>query len=173
MSAKEIIGNRVQLTKWQDDFFSHMVKRFPDLERGESASETGRRHIPTRVFKQAVHLTKQARRIEALLADINPLNTGRHKEEIHMLLQKFFPNMERLEAQLRKYQKEITSLEEEKASLKSDLDAAKPRIKEQLEAGKLQQEVQFLRSFYAATPDEYKKQYRAAQPRSTPSEREV
>ena len=51
LSAKEIIGNRIQLTKWQDDFFSYMVKTYPDLERGESASETGRQHIPTRIFK--------------------------------------------------------------------------------------------------------------------------
>ena len=58
LSAKEIIGNRTQLTKWQDDFFAHMVKSFPDIERGESASVTGRRHIPTRIFKQAVSLTK-------------------------------------------------------------------------------------------------------------------
>ena len=42
LTAKEIIGNRTQLTKWQDDFFAHMVKKFPDLERGESASVTGR-----------------------------------------------------------------------------------------------------------------------------------
>ena len=38
LSAKEIIGNRTQLTKWQDDFFAHMVKSFPDIERGESAT---------------------------------------------------------------------------------------------------------------------------------------
>jgi len=35
--------NRTQLTKRQDDFFAHMVKKFPDIERGESDSVTGRR----------------------------------------------------------------------------------------------------------------------------------
>ena len=29
-----------------------MVKKYPDLERGESASETGRTHIPPRLFKE-------------------------------------------------------------------------------------------------------------------------
>ena len=43
-------AQRVEL--WQDKFWEHMVKKYPDLERGESASETGRDHIPTRVFKQ-------------------------------------------------------------------------------------------------------------------------
>lgn len=48
LCAKEIIGNRKNLTKWQDDFFAYMVEKYPDLERGESASKTGRNHIPTR-----------------------------------------------------------------------------------------------------------------------------
>ena len=51
LCAKEIIGNRANLTKWQDDFHAYMVEKYPDLERGESASRTGRKHIPTRLFK--------------------------------------------------------------------------------------------------------------------------
>ena len=58
LCAKEIIGNRANLTKWQDDFHAYMVEKYPDLERGESASKTGRKHIPTRLFKQEVHLSK-------------------------------------------------------------------------------------------------------------------
>lgn len=170
LSAKEIIGNRTQLTKWQDDFFTHMVKKFPDLERGESASITGRRHIPTRVFKQAVNLSKQAKKIEILLSDTNPFTAGKHKEEAIALLHKFFPGMERLEGQLRKYQREITSLGEEKGALEKQIDDAKPRIKERLEAGKLQQEIQFLRQFYADTPDEYKDAYRAAHQKQSPTQ---
>jgi len=72
LSAKDIIGNRVQLTKWQDAFFAHMVKSFPDIERGDSASVTGQRHIPTRVFKKAVRLTKQVAQIQKALDGINP-----------------------------------------------------------------------------------------------------
>ena len=40
LCAKEIIGNRKNLMKWQDDFFAYMVEKYPDLERGESASKT-------------------------------------------------------------------------------------------------------------------------------------
>ena len=58
LTSKEIIDNRTQFTKWQDDFFAHMAKAYPDIDRGESASVTGRRHIPTRVFKQAIRLSK-------------------------------------------------------------------------------------------------------------------
>ena len=74
--AKELIGNRANLTKWQDDFHAYMVEKYPDLERGESASKTGRKHIPTRLFKQAVSLSRQARAIEATLDGINPLDRG-------------------------------------------------------------------------------------------------
>ena len=52
LCAKEIVGNKKKLTQWQDRFWEHMVKKYPDLERGESASETGRDHIPPRVFKE-------------------------------------------------------------------------------------------------------------------------
>jgi len=163
LTAKEIIGNRVQLTKWQDDFFAHMVKRFPDLERGESASETGRRHIPTRIFKQAANLSRQAARIQAEIAAISPLNAGKKKMEIVALLDRFFPRMEGLETQLRKYKREIGLLEQQ-------VNTSKPSVKEQLDAGKLQQEIRFLRQFYADTPDEYKTAYRVSQQKQLPNE---
>ena len=59
LSAKEIIGNKKKLTQWQDEYWKHMVKKYPDFERGESASITGRTHIPPRIFKQAIRLNKQ------------------------------------------------------------------------------------------------------------------
>ena len=40
LCAKEIIGNRANLTKWQDDFHACMVEHAP-TERGESASRDG------------------------------------------------------------------------------------------------------------------------------------
>jgi hypothetical protein len=39
LSAKEILGNK-KLTKWQDAYWEHMVKHYPELERGQSANET-------------------------------------------------------------------------------------------------------------------------------------
>ena len=163
LSAKEIIGNRAQLTKWQDEFFAHMVKSFPDIERGESASKTGRRHIPTRVFKQSVRLTRQAGQIQAVLSGINPLNAGKKKEEVLALLQKFFPGMERFETQVKKYRREIDRLEMENAGLEKKLEAEKPSVKEQLEAGKIQTEYRRLKQFVDSLPDEIKRQARTAQ----------
>ena len=94
LCAKEILGNRVDLSRWQDDFHTHMVQAYPDLERGESAQKTGRKHIPTRLFKQAVDLSKQARAIVTVPDGINPLSGAKKKEEALSLLKKWFPQME-------------------------------------------------------------------------------
>ncbi len=48
LSAKDIIGNRKSLTAWQDRYWRHMVSKYPELERGESASKTGRERTPAR-----------------------------------------------------------------------------------------------------------------------------
>ena len=74
LSAKEIVGNKKKLTQWQDGFWEHMVRKYPDLERGESASKTGRDHIPPRLFKEAVHLNRMKEQIMAILNDTNPFN---------------------------------------------------------------------------------------------------
>ena len=71
---KDIVGNRKKLTWWQDEFWKHMVKKYPELERGESASETGREHIPPRLYKEAVHLNSLRDKIMELLSGTNPLN---------------------------------------------------------------------------------------------------
>ena len=34
LSAKEILGNRADLSRWQDEFHAHMVKKWPGFERG-------------------------------------------------------------------------------------------------------------------------------------------
>jgi len=157
LSAKEIIGNRTQLTKWQDDFFAHMVKSFPDIERGESASVTGRRHIPTRVFKQAVRLTKQAAQIKTALDGINPLNAGKKRDEVVVLLEKFFPAMENFETQVKKYRNEIEYLEKATAVLAQKAASnEKDKLDRQMETARLRSEYRDLREFIDSLPDEIK-----------------
>ena len=88
LSAKEIVGNKKKLTQWQDKFWEHMVRKYPDLERGESASQTGRDHIPPRVFKEMTRLTKQKAKLEELLAGIGVFNAKSRAAEIAALLDK-------------------------------------------------------------------------------------
>ena len=72
LCAKEILGNKKKLTWWQDEYWKYMVEEYPELERGESASRTGRDHIPPRVFKEMTRLTKQREKLEGLLEGMNP-----------------------------------------------------------------------------------------------------
>ena len=164
LTAKEIIGNRTQLTKWQDDFFAHMVKSYPNIERGESASETGRRHIPTRVLKQAVRLTRQAAQIQAALDGINPINAGKKKDEVLLLLQKFFPGMESFETHVRKYKREIDNLETANAILAKKAEAGeKVSINRELIQNKLRSDYDELRQFVDSLPEDIRQQTRSQQ----------
>ncbi|MCL2150536.1 MAG: plasmid recombination protein, partial [Dehalococcoidia bacterium] len=162
LCAKEIIGNRTHLTKWQDNFHEHMVKQYPDLERGESASKTHRKHIPPRVFKQAVHLTRQAEKIKDTLDSINPFNAGKKRDEVISLLKTFFPNMEKLETQVKKYQKTINYLEAQNKSLTKRAEAGgKLSLERQLDHAELQASYHNLKQFVDKLSPEIKNQVKS------------
>lgn len=110
MSAKEIVGNKKKLTWWQDEFWKHMVKKYPELERGESASETGRAHIPPRLFKEAMYLTRMKDQILQILAETNPLNKRSKAEELENLLGKYIPAAEAMRTKLKNTMGFIASL---------------------------------------------------------------
>ena len=131
LSAKEIVGNRQKLTQWQDAFWEHMVQKYPDLERGESASKTGRSHIPPRIFKQATHLNRQLDKILQLLADTNVWNAKKRAAQLETALRKFFPEMEDFLTQTKKYEKAIRGLSAEKERLKQELDQSKETQRKQ------------------------------------------
>jgi hypothetical protein len=158
LSAKDILGNRASLVTWQDEFWSYMIKGYPELERGESASKTGRRHIPTRVFKQAVSLTKQAAVIETALAGINPLNAGKKREELIPLIKRFIPGMEDYLAVVRSYKGEFERQERVNASLKKEVEDSKIGIKERLEAQQLRQNYERLKTVYSAIPEDIRRE---------------
>ena len=142
LCAKEIVGNKKKLTEWQDRFWEHMVKKYPDLERGESASETGRDHIPTRVFKQMSRLTKQMEKLDAMLSDVKLTNYKERTAQIAAFLDKYIPNVAAMETQMKKYQKCFTTAESEKKALKKkndDLTEALEKSQRQSTLKKLQE----------------------------------
>ena len=148
LSAKEIIGNRKNLVRWQDEFWQHMVKQYPELERGESASQTGREHIPPRIFKEMTQLTKQKEQLDALLVGINPFNSKSRVAEISKVLDSYIPNVARMKDQLRKYNVAFTKtaaenekLKEKNKTLSASLDKAKEgSVLKRLEDAKLRQD---------------------------------
>lgn len=164
LCAKEILGNRVDLSRWQDDFHAHMVQAYPDLERGESAQKTGRKHIPTRLFKQAVSLSKQARAIENVLDGINPLNGTKKKEEALALLKKWFPQMENFSGQLKKYKVTIDDLLEENKKLEARAKAGESgKMKDTMERAKLESELHNIRRLVERIPPDVLEQVKHEQ----------
>ena len=132
-----------------------MVEKYPDLERGESASKTGRKHIPTRLFKQAVSLSRQARAIEATLDDITPFNAGKKKEEALSMLKKWVPQMENFSGQLKKYKGTINDLLAENEKLEARARASESgKIKDRMERAKLESELQNIQRLVDRIPPE-------------------
>ena len=139
-----------------------MVKKYPDLERGERASETGRTHIPPRLFKEAVHLTRMKEQIMAILNDSNPLNKKSKAEELEALLDKYIPSVEIMRMKLKKYDKTYKELTAENAALEQKLDSAsRESIQKKLEIQRKLSELDELRRTVDAIPDEVIRAYSA------------
>ena len=160
LSAKEIVGNKKKLTWWQDEFWKHMVGKYPDLERGESASETGRTHIPPRLFKEAVHLNRMKDQIMAILNDSNPFNKKSKVEELETLLDKYVPGVEVMRTKLKKYDKTYKELTEENAELEKELNSAsRESIQKKLEIQRKLSELDELRRTVDSIPDAVIREY--------------
>ena len=160
LSAKEIVGNKKKLTWWQDEFWKHMVGKYPDLERGESASETGRTHIPPRLFKEAVQLNRMKDQIMAVLNDSNPFNKKSKAEELETLLDKYVPGVEVMRTKLKKYDKTYKELTAENAELEKELNSAsRESIQKKLEIQRKLSELDELRRTVDSIPDAVIREY--------------
>lgn len=100
LSAKKIIGDRQKLCRWQDRYHAFMAKKFPDLERGRAAKETGRQHIPTWMLKRTSELEKDGQKIADLFASMNRLNMPKVKEEIETQFPAWLKKTQVLSAQI-------------------------------------------------------------------------
>ena len=142
LCAKEILGNKKKLTQWQDKYWEHMVKKYPDLERGESASETGRDHIPTRVFKQMARLNKQHDKLEEMLADVKFTNYKERTAQIAAFLEKYIPDVAAMETQMKKYEKFFKTADGKQKALEkknADLTDALEKSQQESTVKKLQE----------------------------------
>ena len=167
LSAKEIVGNKKKLTWWQDKFWEHMVAKYPDLERGESASQTGRDHIPPRIFKEMTHLTQQRQKLDQLLTGIGPLNGKKRAAEISELLDGYIPAVEKMRTQLKKYSTAFSSTKAENEKLKrknkklseSLEEATHESVLKKLEDAKLQREYEEALAVLERIPPEVLEEY--------------
>ena len=161
LTAKEILGNRKKMIWWQDEFWKHMHEKYPVLERGESASETGRTHIPTRLFKEAVHLNRQKELLLSLISEVNPLNKARKSAEIEELLDRYIPSVEKMRTQLKRYDSAFKTLKAEKAELEHEVNASKESVVKRLELMQRLNDYEELRRTVDAIPPEIMREYAA------------
>ena len=178
LSAKDIVGNKKKLTQWQDEYWSYMVKKYPDLERGESASETGRTHLPPRIFKQATRMHRLEQKLKELLSSINPMNAKRVREEILKILDEYIPGVAELMVKTKALKKAEKELLGEIAVLKKEANSSKPSVQRLLELEKkvqeqdeLQQTIMSLQQTLTAIPPEIIREY--SEPKSEGKEQKI
>ena len=117
LSAKDILGNKAQLSKWQDEFYAYMVQYYPEISRGLPSYITHRKHIPTYLFKQAKDLEQIYPKLLESLDNINAFNAGKKREEAISFIGTHMPTLTKLTAQLTMTDEYIKELEKSKGKL--------------------------------------------------------
>ena len=102
LSAKYFLGNQKSLSEWQTAYHERMSARWNELERGQSSMITGRKHIPTWLFKLGGRLDKQYEEIVAALSDINAFNAGKKRDKALSLLSAWLPEAEKFSREIGK-----------------------------------------------------------------------
>ena len=137
LSAKEILGNKKNMIRWQDDFYACMAERWPELE-GTPAVETKRKHLMPQWYKKVTAMDAKLEELETALNGINVLNAGKKREEAVVLLAQLLPEVESFQAEIQRMQAAVTNSlsmqrcsAEENEALKDELTAERRRSVEQ------------------------------------------
>ena len=120
LSAKDILGNKQALSKWQDDFFSWMAQAYPALSRGIPSYVTHRKHIPPYQFRMAKDLSKSYGRLEEALQTVTVFNAGKKREQALRIIGELLPACYKLAGQLHSTEDYIRELEEARKKLEAE-----------------------------------------------------
>jgi len=138
LSAKEILGNKKAMIRWQDDFYACMAERWPELERGTPAVETKRKHLTPQWYKKVTAMDAKLEKLETTLNGINVLNVGKKREEAVALLAQLLPEVESFQTEILRMQQAVSrslSMQrcstEENETLKDELTAERRKSAEQ------------------------------------------
>ncbi len=118
------MGDRNKLIGWQDKFHEHMAQEFTELERGESAAVSKRKHIPTWLYKQANRLTEQMEQMKREIEGIGTFNAQKKKERLLDMFCKWYPRINAFENQLKPYARELEILHHNEKALRSNKEEA-------------------------------------------------
>ena len=101
LSSKTVIGGPAGLVKLQDDFYSHMLYKFPELQRGIPKRITHRKHLPTYLFKNADMLMEHFEEISQAINDIGVIKSKEKKAQAIELISRYAPEMAKMKEQLK------------------------------------------------------------------------
>ena len=162
LTAKEILGNRAKLSKWQDEFHEFMVKFYPDIERGTSATLTQRKHIPTYIFKSAAKLEKMQEDIEKVLKETNFTNASRNSEKAIKLIEDWVPRVETFRTNVNMLYNALEAEQKDKKALTDAFVEARDKADSRLtELLVLRKQVETLQKFYEKVPEEIRQEIEA------------
>ena len=113
LSSKTVIGGPAGLVKLQDDFYSHMLYKFPELQRGIPKRITHRKHLPTYLFKNADMLMEHFEEISKAINDINMLKGKEKKAQAIELISRYAPEMAKMKEQIKSVDKYVEGLHRE------------------------------------------------------------
>ena len=162
LTAKEILGNRAKLSKWQDEFHEFMAKFYPDIERGTSATLTNRKHIPTYIFKSAAKLEKMQEDIEKVLKETNFTNASRNSEKAIKLIEDWVPRVETFRTKVNMLYNALEAGQKDNKALTGAFVEARDKADSRLmELNVLRKQVESLQKLYAKVPEEIRQEIEA------------
>ena len=162
LTAKEILGNRVKLSKWQDEFHEFMVKFYPNIERGTSATLTQRKHIPSNIFKSAAKLEKMQTEIEEVLKKTNLTNASKNSQKAIKLIESWVPMVETFETKINMLSKSLKAEQKDNKALTDAFVEARDKADSRLsELLVLRNQLKSLQKLYAKVPEEIRKEIEA------------
>ena len=162
LSAKEILGNKKAMIRWQDDFYACMAERWPELERGTPAVETKRRHLTPQWYKKVTAMDAKLEQLEEALKSINVLNAGKKREEIIALLAQLLPDVESFQTETQRLLDTIALSQQEQQlqqwknnALLAELNEERDRnFKQHMQISELQRRYKRAEKLLNKLPDE-------------------
>ena len=124
LSAKEVLGNKAAMCKWQDDFFDRMHGFYPMLERGIPAAIAGRKHIPPYLFRSAENVSKSYDAVSKALQNVNVFNAGKKRDEALKEIGRYLPDYYKLVEQAKSIDGYVTELEQKIAEQNRSVENA-------------------------------------------------
>ena len=131
LSAKEILGNKKNMIRWQDDFYACMAERWPELERGTPAVETRRRHLTPQWYKRVTAMDAKLEQLETALTGINVLNAGKKREEAAALLAQLLPDVESFQAETQRLREAAAAAQHQQRRSEKEIADLQAELREE------------------------------------------